>query len=166
MSAEIEILKSKFADLIGWERRKRNEQIFALIFCISWALAILHVRSRHWLGSPLQLAPWQLLAAVPPLLAGALLLEGDWRPQPSWELGLILLHNGLLATGFCYWGAFTVTRALPAISTSLGFLGVPVAGVASSALVVGEPLTAGLAVGASMQDPARAAMRSELRAEA
>jgi hypothetical protein len=41
LSAETEILKSKFAELIGWERRKRSEQIFALIFCIAWALAIL-----------------------------------------------------------------------------------------------------------------------------
>jgi hypothetical protein len=41
LSAEIEILKSKFAELIGWERRKRREQICALIICISWALAIL-----------------------------------------------------------------------------------------------------------------------------
>jgi hypothetical protein len=41
LSAEIETLKSKFAELIGWERRKRREQIFAGMFCISWALAIL-----------------------------------------------------------------------------------------------------------------------------
>jgi hypothetical protein len=37
----MEILKSKFAELFGWERRKRREQVFAVIFCISWALAIL-----------------------------------------------------------------------------------------------------------------------------
>ena len=41
MSPEIEILKNKFAELIGWERRKRREQILAVIFCISWAAAIL-----------------------------------------------------------------------------------------------------------------------------
>ena len=39
--SEIEILKGKFAELIGWERRKRREQVFAAIFCLSWALAIL-----------------------------------------------------------------------------------------------------------------------------
>jgi hypothetical protein len=41
LSAEIEILKRKFAELISWERRKRREQILAVIFCIAWALAIL-----------------------------------------------------------------------------------------------------------------------------
>lgn len=113
-----------------------------MLAALASALAILHVRSRNWHGTPLQLAPWQLLVAIPPLLAGALLLEADWRPQPSWSLALILLYNGVLATGFCYWGSFTVTRSLPAISTSLGFLGVPMIGVASSALALGEPLSA------------------------
>lgn len=111
------------------------------------ALAILHQRARRWEGTPLQLAPWQLLLAAPPLLAGALLFEADWRPQPSGELALILLHNGVVATGFCYWAVFTVTRALPTVSTSLGYLGVPMAGVASSALVLGEPLSASVVGG-------------------
>ena len=35
----------------------------------------------------------------------------------------------------------TVNRALPAITTSLGTLGVPVAGVAASAVMLGEPVT-------------------------
>lgn len=118
-----------------------------MLASLSWAIAILHVRSRLWQGSPLELAPWQLLVAVPPLLLGALLFEGDWRPEMRGDLALILLHNGVLATGFCYWGAFTVMRALPAISASLGFLGVPVVGVTSSVLALGEPLTASVAGG-------------------
>jgi hypothetical protein len=41
LSREIEILKNKFAELIGWERRKRREHFLTVMFCISWALAIL-----------------------------------------------------------------------------------------------------------------------------
>ena len=58
-----------------------------------------------------------------------------------------MLHNGVLATGFCYWAAFSVTRALPAMSTSLGFLGVPVVGVLSSAVIVQEALTLSVIAG-------------------
>lgn len=118
-----------------------------MLASLAWAVAILHVRSRRWQGSPLELAPWQLLVAMPPLLAGALFFHPDWRPPARWDLALLLLHNGVLATGFCYWAAFTVTRALPAMSTSLGFLGVPVVGVLSSAVIVQEALTLSVVAG-------------------
>lgn len=126
---------------------QRRGNLLLMLASLAWAVAILHVRSRRWQGSPLQLAPWQLLFALPILLLGALAFDPPWVPDLDWRLALLLLHNGVLATGLAYWGAFTVTRALPAMTTSLGFLGVPVIGVLSSALALGEPLTASVASG-------------------
>lgn len=133
---------------VEWaDRAQREGNLLLMLASLAWAIAILHVRSRRWRGSPLELAPWQLLVALPLLLLGAVTLDPPWTPPLRWDVALLLLHNGVLATGFAYWSAFTVTRALPAMSTSLGFLGVPVVGVVSSVLALGEPLTFSVSAG-------------------
>ncbi|SDG08671.1 Uncharacterized membrane protein [Limimonas halophila] len=116
-----------------------NGLLMLAAFC--WAVAILHVRAHSWDSSPLQLAPWQMCVAAPILTALALTFEGTgsitWAP----EFLAVIAYNAPLATAFCFWGAVTVTRALPAISTSLGFLGVPVLGMLLAAVTLGETLT-------------------------
>lgn len=116
-----------------------------MLAAIVWAASILHVRRHVWRLSPLQLAPWQMAAAIPPLLGLALWSEGGTPIRWSGELAAVLAYNGPAATAFCFWAAVSVTRALPAITTSLAFLAVPAAAVAASALTLGEPLTATLA---------------------
>jgi drug/metabolite transporter (DMT)-like permease len=115
---------------------------YLLLAALGWAAAILHVRAHRWVSSPLQLAPWQMLAALPVLLALALGVEG--RIAVPWTPGLvaILIYNGVVATAFCFWAVVTVQRSLPAISTSLGLLGVPTAGVVFATLALGESLSA------------------------
>ena len=118
-----------------------------LAAALAWSVAILHVRVHGWDSSPLQLAPWQMLLAVPPLAILSWATE-DWSTI-RWDgaTALVLAYNGPLATGFCFWAVVSVTRALPAITTSLSLLAVPVTGVAASALYLGEPLTATLITG-------------------
>lgn len=103
-----------------------------------WGLAILHVRGHRWQATALELAPWQLLLGALPLLAVALIVEGpsaiDWSPESL----AVLAYNGPIASGFCYWAAVTVTRRLSALTASLAFLAVPVMGLASAALALGE----------------------------
>ena len=118
-----------------------------LLAAAAWAAALLHVRGHRWRLTPLQLAPWQMLLALPLLLAVALATEPLEAVRPSWELAAVLFYNGPIATAFCFWAAVTVTRSLPAITTSLGFLGVPMVGVAVSALWLGEPITVTLTLG-------------------
>ena len=122
-----------------------NALLLAAAF--SWSIALLHVRVHKWDSSPLQLAPWQMMLAVPPLALLSWLTE-DWS-QVQWtgSLGLVLAYNGPLATAFCFWAVVSVTRALPAITTSLSLLAVPVTGVAASALFLGEPATPTLVAG-------------------
>lgn len=106
-----------------------------------WAVLIVQIRGHQWHGTPLSLAPWQFMVATLALLPIALYLEGDKPIEWSGQLWAILLYNGPIATGFCTWAIVTVTRALPALTTSLGTLGVPVTGVIASAIVLGEPIT-------------------------
>ena len=77
----------------------------------------------------------------------ALVFEGDatvhWTPR----LIVILLYNGILASAFCSWAFNEVARSLPATTTSLGSLGVPVIGLLASAAWLGEPLAPSTVLG-------------------
>jgi drug/metabolite transporter (DMT)-like permease len=115
-----------------------------LLGAIAWAASILHTRGHRWHRTPLQLTPWQMLLAAILLAIAAAALEGGQPTRWSPRLLAILAYNGPIATAFCFWAATTVSRALPAITVSLGFLLVPVAGVAAATLMLGEPLDASL----------------------
>jgi len=112
-----------------------------LTAALLWALLIVQVRRHHWQGSPLSLGPWQFTVAATLLVPLALLVEADRPWHWSSELGWVLLYNGPLATAFCFWAMLTINRALPAITTSLGSLGVPAFGLLVSTLALGEPVT-------------------------
>lgn len=71
------VLKRKFAELIGWERRKHRERILAMVFCISWGLAILLFPLHVYLPG----AAWRWLvpAVVFVGLAPILLYRRRWQ---------------------------------------------------------------------------------------
>ncbi len=115
-----------------------------------WAAAILHVRGHRWAGSPLDLAPWQMLAAIPPLALLAWLVEGPPHADMSPTFLWVAAYNGPLATAFAFWAAITVTRMLPAITVSLAFLCVPVAGLVLSTLVLGEGMSSANLLGLAL----------------
>lgn len=109
---------------------------------LCWAAAILHVRRHRWAGSPLELLPWQMLVGLPPMIALAWAVEGPPRADASAAFLWLSAYNGPLATAFAAWAAITVTRKLPALTVSLSFLCVPVAGLLFSAWWLDEALTA------------------------
>lgn len=118
-----------------------------MLAAFAWAFVILHVRGHRWRSGPFTLVPWQMLLAGSILAPLAFAVEGvpDWRWSP--ELWAVLVYNGPVATAFAFWVSVTVNRALPAITVSLSFLGVPVAGYAFSAAALGEPVTPSLVGG-------------------
>jgi drug/metabolite transporter (DMT)-like permease len=111
-----------------------------MLAAVGWAGVILQIRGHRFANSPLQLAPWQLLVALAAVLPFALLFESHATISWSPRLALILAYSGFVATALAFTASLTVTRALPAITTSLGLIGVPVAGVAASTAFLGEPL--------------------------
>lgn len=125
-----------------------NGMLMAAAFV--WAVTIVHVRAHRWRGTPLELAPWEMLVAALPLTLLSYWQEGPLRLDGSATLAAILVYNGPIATAFAFWAAVTVNKSLPAISTSLGFLGVPVTGTIVAALALGEPLTPTLLLGLAL----------------
>jgi len=123
--------------------------VMLLMAALVWAISILQVRHHEWRGSVLELTPWQILVALTIVVPMALFSET--RPTVwSGELLIILLYNGVLATGLAQWASMRITRMLPAVTVSLGFLLVPVAGILLSSLWLGEPFTVTLAIGMTL----------------
>lgn len=111
------------------------------------AATAVHIRGHHWTISPLEAIPWQLMGAAIVLLVLGLVVDGppviDWTPQLVW----VVLYQGVLATGVAFWAQIVILRNLAAVSTNLTLMAVPVVGVASSAILLGEVVTTTLAIG-------------------
>ncbi len=119
-----------------------------LVAALANAATPVHIRAHRWAGTPLELMPWQLAIAALPiaLLAGA--IEGT--PEIRWSPGTVAVvgYQILIASAFGFWGLLTISRSLPAITTNLLMMGVPVVGLASSIAITDETL--GVAVAASL----------------
>jgi drug/metabolite transporter (DMT)-like permease len=118
--------------------------LLVLLGSFCWAASILHVRAHRWVSSPFELVPWQVLLATCTLAPLALLFEGVPHIEWSARLLALLVYGGTAGIALPYWAMQIVNKNLPAITTSLALLVVPVVGVACSALALGEPITAGL----------------------
>ena len=112
-----------------------------LVAAIFQAGTSVHVRGHRWTSTPIELLPWQLLLATIPLTFATVVLEG--LPSVEWTtvLVMIVVYQGALATGFATWAQLTVLQRLPAVTTNLTLMLVPVIGLLSSAAVIGEKLT-------------------------
>jgi drug/metabolite transporter (DMT)-like permease len=118
-----------------------------ILAAITNAATSVHIRGHRWTITPLEAIPWQLLGAAIPLVILGLIVEGapviDWTPQLVW----IVLYQGMLATGIAFWAQIVILRNFSAVSTNLTLMAVPVVGVASSAILLGEEVTTALAIG-------------------
>lgn len=125
--------------------------VYLLLAGFTWALAILHTRRHRWRATPLDLLPWQMSVATVFLWLLALVAEPSGHFDfDKWQLWAALLYIGAFAGPAGTWAAVSVTRALPPITTSLGMLGVPLVGIISSVILVGEPVTAPLVLGTAL----------------
>lgn len=119
-----------------------NALVLVAAFC--WTASILHVRAHKWVSTPFELVPWQALLATCVLLLLASIFEGVPRIEWNARLVVLLLYGGAVGIALPYWAMQTVNRSLPAITTALGLLAVPIVGVICSSLALGEPLTVAL----------------------
>ncbi len=111
-----------------------------LVNAVLWAAVSIHIRRHRWTATPLDLQPWMLLVAFVPILVMALVLEPG--RVVDWQLAtvLVLLYSGPLATVFANWASQSITRSLGPQASATGFLAVPVVGLVSGWLVLGEQL--------------------------
>jgi drug/metabolite transporter (DMT)-like permease len=124
---------------------------YLLLAGFSWAIAMMHTRRHVWRGTPLDALPWQMSVATVLLWVLVAVIEPHGHLDPGrWELWAALVYIGILAGPAGTWTTVSVTRALPPVTTSLGMLGVPLIGIVSSVLLLGERVTASLAGGTAL----------------
>lgn len=116
--------------------------IFLLVGAICWSVVILHVRNHNWTAAPVSLAPWQMLLATIPLSMFAYLFEGSPLEVPlDTHLIWLLLFIGPVATSACFVIAAEYGRRISVFAMSNFTLGVPVVGIVSSVVILGNHLS-------------------------
>ena len=115
--------------------------LFMLLASVSWGIGTILVKRENWTIPTVTLAGWQLVACAVPITVGAMLIE----PFPdlggmSTRSWVAITYIFLLPLLFGQWAFLRTVRLFPASIASIGTLAVPVVGVYSSALVLGEPV--------------------------
>jgi len=117
-----------------------------LLAALLWAASILHIRAHRWTSTPFDLVPWEMLLATIILLPLAQAMDGP--PATSWDARLtgLMLYAAIPGTAVAYWATAAASRALPAVTTSLGLLATPLVSTVVATFWLGEPLTLSLVI--------------------
>ena len=84
---------------------------------------------------------WQLMFAALPIGAGAIAFEpAPHLMQLSGPAILAFVYVLAFPMVFCQWAYFKIVRMFPAVYAAVGVLAVPMVGVTSSLIVLGEPV--------------------------
>jgi len=109
---------------------------------VSWSIATVIVKSRHWDMVPFALATWQVLIGGIPIIAGAIWLGNFPNPESisasAW-IGLFYSSVVAVAAGQYLW--FRILPVMPAAVASISTLATPVVGVWSASIFLGEPIS-------------------------
>ena len=98
-----------------------------LVLCvILWSGVILHLRVHRQVTDTLALVPWYLVVSFMVAAISGLIFEG----LPTFEVSrtgwAILLYAGVICSGIGNWGVTTAIMNLPATTSTIGLLGVPI----------------------------------------
>lgn len=107
---------------------------------VSWATGTVLMKRFAWTLPTTALAGWQLLLGAVPITLGAILMGEvpnifSLSPAATGAILYVLIVPMIL----CHWAWFTVVGLFPAVLAAIGTLAIPVVGVLSSGLLLGEP---------------------------
>ncbi len=112
---------------------------FMLAAAVSWAIGTVLLKRFQWQLPTLSNIAWQLLLSAIPVSLIAFATE-PWPDFTSLSLAamIALIYLFLFPMSFCQWAYFKSVALLPASIAAIGTLMVPVVGVYSSHLLLGE----------------------------
>jgi len=113
-----------------------------LAAAFTWAIGIVIIK-RYPVSLPTTVfTGWMMLLGGIPVLVGAILF-GGWEFKPLSGKALVALaYVIVVAMVFCHWAFIRLVTMLPATITGISSLTVPVVGVFSGMLMLGEKLGA------------------------
>jgi drug/metabolite transporter (DMT)-like permease len=113
--------------------------LLVLSAALSWALGTVLQRRYPMAMPPAPYTAWMMLLGGIPIFAGALLLEdpGQLASIGLWP-ALGVLYNVLIAFAFAQWAWIRIATTVPVAVSSLSMLMIPVVGVFSGMVFLGE----------------------------
>ena len=112
--------------------------VLMLVAAIFWACGLVAYKRNPVPMSITALTAWQtLIGGIPIAVSGHLLEDSDWGALSFWPL-FGFWYNVFIALLFCYWAWNKLVQMVPASVSSLGSLIIPVVGVLSGAVILGE----------------------------
>jgi drug/metabolite transporter (DMT)-like permease len=113
--------------------------LLALATGVSWAAGTVYLKWARIQADPMGVATWQLIISFVVLVVITLTIEGPLDFRGAHGMALVgLLFTGIGGNGIAYGLWFEIVRRLPTMTASLGVLCVPVVGVVSSMLILGD----------------------------
>lgn len=107
----------------------------------TWAAGTVALKAVRWGLSITALAGWQMLIGGVPIVIGAAIVDQGFDPRPvSATAWLACAYAVVIPTIFCHWAWYRVVSIYPASISALGTLLIPVVGIVSSTLALGEPI--------------------------
>ena len=105
---------------------------------VTWAIGIVIIK-RYPVALPTTvLTGWMMLLGGIPVLVGAILFGGTEFKPLSLKATIALVYVVFVAMVFCHWAFIRLVTMLPASITGISSLTVPVVGVFSGMLMLGE----------------------------
>jgi drug/metabolite transporter (DMT)-like permease len=109
-----------------------------LAAAVTWAIGIVIIKRYPVSLPPTVFTAWMMLVGGIPVLLGAILF-GGWEFKPLSGKALVALAYVIfVAMVFCHWAFLRLVKMLPATITGISSLTVPVVGVFSGMLMLGE----------------------------
>jgi drug/metabolite transporter (DMT)-like permease len=134
MSGMLLLLSDEWANL-------RAAPVGALLVvgaALSWALGSVLIKRFPTSLPTTSFTAWQLLLGGLPIVVGTCLFDTGKLAPLSWQASVALAYNIVVASIICHWVWFKIVSRASVIASSLGTLAIPVVGVFSSILLLGE----------------------------
>jgi drug/metabolite transporter (DMT)-like permease len=108
-----------------------------------WALGTVGFKMVRWSMPTTVVAGWQYLLGGVPVALGALWHDAGFAfGAVHWTAWAAALYSATLPLIFCQWAFFRLVQAAPASVAAIGTLAIPVVGVISGSLMLGERIGA------------------------
>jgi drug/metabolite transporter (DMT)-like permease len=115
--------------------------VFMLMAALSWGAGTVLLKHFKWTMPTLLLSGWQLAFGSLPVIIGAIAFEPALVASGlSINAVLAMLYVIVFPMIFCHWAWFTVVGMFPASVAAISTMAVPVIGVISGTLFLGENL--------------------------
>ena len=119
-------------------RRAPTGALLIVAAALSWGVGTVLLRKWKLPVAQNALSGWMmLLGAIPIIIVAPFMATGPLQP-PSPAAWFALLYNIFLAGTVAHWAWYRLARTLPVVVSSMSSLPVPVVGVFSGMLVLGE----------------------------